>query len=472
MNLLDMIILGFENLWRTKLRTTLTVIGVVVGIGALTSMISFGTGMQKNITDAFKNNNLFTSLTVTSQKIDVQQMMSGNFEVDTTDEDAVPLTDSVVLAIQQIPGVEIAFPEVTFPAKLRMGNSETNTTVQAVPAQIGEFKPYNDLLGGSFFSHDSADAAVIRWETLRRMKRVVDDPENPFILTGKDSLDGVKIIAVDSIVGKNLDLISAVIRIPRIPLNPIRAMQILEDDPFSEKITHLRITGILKRSSPFTSNIFSGGIMIPMKTADQIPRVSFDTVLDFLSNREDRGKYQTIHVRVEEIKDLEPVRMKLEEMGVEVFTITDQFKELKRGFLIMDTILGAIGTIALFVASLGIINTMIMSILERTRDIGIMKAIGGAERDIRKIFFVEAASIGFLGALFGLILGWGVTRVANFVANTKLMPQGEAPIDLFYFPLWLILGAVAFSMVVSLVAGLYPAIRAARIDPVKALRHD
>jgi putative ABC transport system permease protein len=159
-------------------------------------------------------------------------------------------------------------------------------------------------------------------------------------------------------------------------------------------------------------------------------------------------------------------------MGVEVFTITDQFKELKRGFLIMDTILGAIGTIALFVASLGIINTMIMSILERTRDIGIMKAIGGAESDIRKIFFVEAVSIGFLGALFGLILGWGVTRVANFVANTKLMPQGEAPIDLFYFPLWLILGAIAFSMVVSLAAGLYPAIRAARIDPVKALRHD
>lgn len=472
MNLLDMIILGFENLWRTKLRTTLTVIGVVVGIGALTSMISFGTGMQKNITDAFKNNDLFTSLTVTSQKIDIQQMMSGNIEVDTTAEDAIPLTDSVVMAIQEIPGVEIAFPEVTFPARLRLGNFKTNTTVQAVPARIGHLKPYNDLLGGSFFPHDTAAAAVIRWETLRRMKCIVDDPDNPYMLTAKDSLDGVKVIAPDSILGKEINLISAVIRIPRMPLNPIRAMQVFEDDPFTEKITPLRITGILKRSSPFTSNMYSGGILIPAKTADQIPRVGFETVLDFLSSNETRGKYQTIHVRVKEINDLEPVRKKLEEMGVEVFTITDQFKELKRGFLIMDTILGAIGTIALFVASLGIINTMIMSILERTRDIGIMKAIGGAESDIRKIFFVEAASIGFLGALFGLILGWGVTLVANFVANTKLIPQGEAPIDLFYFPLWLILGAVGFSMIVSLAAGLYPAIRAARIDPVKALRHD
>lgn len=472
MNLPDMIILGFENLWRTKLRTSLTVIGVVVGIGALTSMISFGTGMQKNITDTFRQNDLFTTMTITSREIDIQEMMDGNFEVDTLGQNAVPLTDSVLHAIRKIPEVALVFPEVTFPARLQLDNGQTNTTVQAVPAQIGEFKPYNDLLAGSFFSHDSSAAAVIRWETLRRMNLVVDDPENPYIPTGKDSLDGVKIIAADSIIGKNLDLISAVVRLSRIPLNPIRALQVLEDDPFSEKITPLRISGILKQSSVFTSEIFSGGILIPLETADRIPRVSFETVLDFLSSRDNRSKYQTIHVRVREIKDLEPVRKKLEEMELAVFSITDQFRELKRGFLIMDTILGAIGTIALFVASLGIINTMIMSILERTRDIGIMKAIGGAERDIRKIFFVEAASIGFLGALFGLILGWGVTRVANFVANTKLIPQGELPIDLFYFPLWLILGAVAFSMAVSLAAGLYPAIRAARIDPVKALRHD
>ena len=153
MNLFDMVILGFENLWRTKLRTSLTIIGVVVGIGALTSMISFGTGMQKNITDAFENNNLFTSLTVTSQKINLQQIMAGNFEPDTTSENAVPLTDSIVAEIQNIEGVEIAFPEITFPVKLRLGNAETTTTVQAVPANLGNFKPYNDLIGGESVSY-------------------------------------------------------------------------------------------------------------------------------------------------------------------------------------------------------------------------------------------------------------------------------------------------------------------------------
>jgi putative ABC transport system permease protein len=80
--------------------------------------------------------------------------------------------------------------------------------------------------------------------------------------------------------------------------------------------------------------------------------------------------------------------------------------------------------------------------------------------------------IGLIGAVFGLLLGFGVTRLANLVVNTYLMPDDELYVNLFFFPLWLVLGAIAFSVVISLIAGLYPAARAARIDPVQALRHD
>jgi putative ABC transport system permease protein len=115
---------------------------------------------------------------------------------------------------------------------------------------------------------------------------------------------------------------------------------------------------------------------------------------------------------------------------------------------------------------------MVMSILERRREIGIMKAIGASNLEIKLIFFVEASVIGFLGGIFGLILGWLVTRLSNFFMNMYLRPLGEAHVELFYFPFWLLFGSLIFSIVISLLAGLYPAIRASRIDPVKALRHD
>jgi putative ABC transport system permease protein len=195
-------------------------------------------------------------------------------------------------------------------------------------------------------------------------------------------------------------------------------------------------------------------------------------VWDLLDQKKKEGAYGSIHVRLSDMKRMNEVKKALEEMEVGVFTISDQLAEIKRAFLILDSLLGAIGAIALIVAGLGIINTMVMSILERTREIGIMKAIGGSENEIKMIFFVEAAVIGFIGAIFGLILGWIVTKIATFVMNTQFLPSGEDPVNLFYFPVWLILGAFAFSLLISLAAALYPATRAARIDPVKALRHD
>jgi putative ABC transport system permease protein len=138
----------------------------------------------------------------------------------------------------------------------------------------------------------------------------------------------------------------------------------------------------------------------------------------------------------------------------------------------MNMVLAAVGMIAIVVASLGIVNTMVMSILERYSEIGIMKAVGASDRDIRRIFFFESSVIGFIGGIFGYRLGWVVSGVINRVVNYFLAKQGVPYIPYFNFPAWLVLGAVAFSVVVSLAAGVYPAMRAARVDPVRALRHD
>ena len=159
-------------------------------------------------------------------------------------------------------------------------------------------------------------------------------------------------------------------------------------------------------------------------------------------------------------------------MRYSVFSVNDALRGAKNAFIILDIVLSLIGSIALTVSSLGIVNTMVMSILERTREIGIMKAIGASDSDIRRIFLFEASVIGLMGGLLGIALGWIVGHVINFGANIDIQSQGGTPGTLFSLPLWLIAGSIAFSIAVSLIAGSYPASRAAKLDPIQALRHD
>jgi putative ABC transport system permease protein len=170
---------------------------------------------------------------------------------------------------------------------------------------------------------------------------------------------------------------------------------------------------------------------------------------------------------------LTDVRQRITELGFGSFSIMDELDQIRTIFLIIDAVLGLLGGISLFVASFGIANTMVMSILERTREIGIMKAIGAEDREIKLIFFVEAAVIGLTGGVVGTLLAWGVDGIANRLAYRFILkPQGASYVDFFSLPPYLSIGAILFAVVISILAALYPAARAARIDPVKALRHD
>ncbi len=471
----DMIELGFANLWRTKLRTTLTTLGVVIGIGALTSMISFGTGMEKNITEAFKNNDLFNSLTVTARKIDLESIAEGDVSSLTNqmNQTVTRLSDSTLAQINEVEGVYIAFPELTFSAKLKVLDKDREITVSGIPHSLETYQPFNNITYGSFFDNDSSAVVIVRWETLKRMKIIVEDPDEPVKFNFEEKDQNFLVLPPDSLIGKPIQITTAVMDYSNLALNPMKLLSGDRKIPFKEKTTTFILGGIIKKQTQFDNRSVKGDVLVPFKTANKVPRLGFTNIWDVLGGDSKDDGYSAIYVRLKDPKFMDPVVKTLkDDLGLNVFAITDQLKEIRRGFLILDGILGAIGTIALIVAGLGIVNTMIMSILERTREIGIMKAIGGSENQIKWIFFVEAGSIGLVGAIFGLILGWIVTRIANQIANSQFMPAGEPHVDFFYFPLWLIFGSVAFSILLSLIAGLYPAIRAARIDPVRALRHD
>jgi putative ABC transport system permease protein len=159
-------------------------------------------------------------------------------------------------------------------------------------------------------------------------------------------------------------------------------------------------------------------------------------------------------------------------MGFNTFSITDATRSMRQFFAVLDLFLGIFGSLALAVASIGIVNTLVMAILERRREIGIMKALGASDADVKGLFFAEAGAMGVFGGAVGVALGWTIGRIINIGTNVYLRRQNFPPEQIWFVPWWLIAGAIIFSIIVSLLSGLYPASRAARLDPVQALRYE
>ncbi|MBD3348624.1 MAG: FtsX-like permease family protein [Candidatus Eisenbacteria bacterium] len=468
MRFADVYRLANANLWRTKLRTALTTLGVIIGIGALVSMVSFGVGIQKNVTDEITENELFTALQVTPADLDLEGIMSGDVSaMAERREDAASLDDDAVERMRDLPGVTLAFPEDRFPATLRVGERETRASVQVLPAGIGLHSPFDELSAGRFFETDVERSVILSPRVLREVGFRLDAPDRASGTRESGAGSDRRTVSADSLLGREVKLATSVIDGRRLALAAVEG-----ELPVRQVETTLTIVGIRERPTGFGTASFASDVIVPSGTAAEIPRLDFTSAWDLLRpDGLDRG-YVRVHVRAQSMQDVYSVRDEIRSMGFSVLALADQLEAFRRQFLILDTMLGAVGTIALFVASLGIVNTMVTSILERTREIGIMKAVGGSEGDIKRIFFVEAGTIGLVGGALGLALGWVVTRVANVVMNYHLRPEGLAAVDLFHMPAWLLLGALSFSVLVSLLAGVYPAARAARVEPVEALRHD
>jgi putative ABC transport system permease protein len=237
------------------------------------------------------------------------------------------------------------------------------------------------------------------------------------------------------------------------------------------KTLKLKIVGIVS-SEP--NRGFRQGrtpVFLPLALAESLDMVQAGELWSTL-RPSDTKTYIALIVRVGKSKAVSQVEDEIRKQGFSTFSILDASKGITRFFTFLDLFLGIFGSLALAVASLGIVNTLVMAILERRREIGIMKALGASDGDVKRIFFVEAGSMGILGGALGAGLGWTIGRAINFATNIYLRRQDIRPENFWVVPVWLVGAALVFSVIVSLSAGLYPASRAARLDPVQALRHD
>jgi len=181
--------------------------------------------------------------------------------------------------------------------------------------------------------------------------------------------------------------------------------------------------------------------------------------------------YDRIKVKVSSSRKVDEIRNQIIEKGFFVSAISDTVEQTKQIFSIIQVILALFGITALIVSAIGMFNTMTIALLERTQEIGIMKTIGASKHDVWKMFLAEAIIIGLSGGVFGLILGFILSRIANLTVNILAKAFGGSSVELFYMPFWFVAFIITFSTLVGLVTGLYPSLRAAKTNPLEALRY-
>jgi putative ABC transport system permease protein len=234
----------------------------------------------------------------------------------------------------------------------------------------------------------------------------------------------------------------------------------------------LKIVGVADLDPESMRGPTRAKVFLPLKLAQSLHVMQPTDLREISRAASDQPVYSSISARVKNPAQVQAVEDAIKKMGFNTFSILDASRGLQQVFRVLYAFLGIFGSLALIVASIGIVNTLVMAILERRREIGIMKAIGASDGDVKKLFFAEAGAMGIFGGVIGVVLGWAIGQVINFGTNVYMKRQGFPPEHFWAVPLWLVAFAILFAFLVSLVSGLYPAGRAARLDPVQALRYE
>jgi putative ABC transport system permease protein len=448
-------------------------------------MLSLGVGLQELFTRRLERTGLFDTVIVSRGDLGrFAPRPRGAASADSTRA----LDESARREISTLPGVLEAVADLRMMTQLRYDDKPHRAMVAAVPMSARDREAYENIQGSFFTSSNAAEAIVQKRFAEELLGRApnFDETSNP----------GESSPALQPLLGKELVMYYAE-RVPTAsrpdtklatpgpsstPSRPSQATAAPangEDASVDTLLsafsvvpqTHsLRIVGILADDPDTMRGMGRARVFIPQDFAEglQIMMPSDLREGGALAER----SYAALSVRVRNSRDVPRVEDSIRRMGFNAFSALDASRTLQRVFAVLDLFLGIFGSLALAVASLGIVNTLVMAILERRREIGILKALGASDSDVKKLFFAEAGAMGIAGGMLGATLGWMIGKVINALTNVYMHQQNLPSVNVWSVPWWLVLGALGFSLAVSLVSGLYPAARAAQLDPVKALRYE
>ena len=477
----DLVDLAARNLRESMFRNSLTTLGIGVGVASLVAMLSLGIGLQQLADRRLAKSGLFDAIVVTSSR-SLRIFNRADNPNGAPPAESRPLDEKARAEMARLPDVLEAVPDLRFISELRYEGKSHLAMVAGLPFSARD-KDAFDNMQGRFFSSEDADEAILQIQFANELLGIHQKlGESSSKLSGQ----------TQTLIGKELTLRYAE-RVPS-PVAPESkptpaeegggagqrsgALKSAPQPPAMAAFSvvprerNLRIVAVTDQDPEGMRGVSGARVFIPLQMGEKLhvmaPSGSRGNEPDF-SNV---PAYPSVSVRVKSPDRVESVQDAIRKMGFSTFSILDATRGLQRFFAVLDLFLGIFGSLALAVAALGIVNTLVMAILERRREIGIMKAIGASDGDVMKLFLAEAAVMGLVGGMLGVALGWAMGRLINAGANIYLHRQNLPSENLWAVPWWLVAGAIAFAIVISMVSGLYPAARAAKLDPVQALRYE
>ena len=461
----DMAELAVRNLRESFLRNSLTTVGISVGVASLVAMLSLGIGLQQLAGRRLQKSGLFDTVVVTSRR-DLRSFSREQEETGPAPAESPTLNEDARQKIAQLPDVLEAYPDIRFITELRYEDKPYLTMMAGLPFSAKNNDAF-DGMQGNFFSSDTASEVILQKSFAAQLlgKTPKAGAEEPSVVE-----------LAKPLLGKQLTMRYA----ERTATPAINASDKKEDSnsPAGASysvVSHdvmLKIVGVCDLDPDSMRGQARARVFLPLKLAQGLHVMQPSDLRDTTNLASGTPAYTTVEVHVKSPTQVQPVEDAIKKMGFNTFSIVDATRSLRQFFAVLDLFLGIFGSLALAVASIGIINTLVMAILERRREIGIMKAIGASDGDVKGLFFAEAGVMGVFGGIVGVALGWTIGRVINLGTNVYLKRQHFPPEQIWFVPWWLVLGAIGFAIVVSLLSGLYPASRAARLDPVQALRYE